>query len=356
MKIGILTFSCAYNYGAMLQCYALQEYLYSLGCEVKIINYRPSYLTCKKPEFNFVDFLLSVKNKHLISYSKKYLTLLRRYNMFRKFESKYLNLTEACFTDKDIFKATKDFHDIIIGSDQVWCSRFNGEESIWFGSGFPDSIKIIFYAVSAGNSNIDYIKQHYKQILRSVHISVRERELREILCNLSIYSTCVLDPTLMAPQSIWKPFFTQNKHGRYILVRQARPDDKIYYVAKELADRINCRVITADVHDDSFKYASEVITCNPFDFVSLVKNACCVITNSFHGLAVSIITETNFYVVKENDGYDERSRNLLKQLYLEERMIEYGHIPEFCEINYSIVNKRLEYIRNESQRFLTNSI
>ena len=44
MKIGVLTFHCAHNYGAMLQCYALQEYLKGQGHEVYVIDYRPSYL------------------------------------------------------------------------------------------------------------------------------------------------------------------------------------------------------------------------------------------------------------------------------------------------------------------------
>lgn len=45
MRIGILTFHCAHNYGAMLQCYALQEYLKGRGDEVYVIDYRPDYLT-----------------------------------------------------------------------------------------------------------------------------------------------------------------------------------------------------------------------------------------------------------------------------------------------------------------------
>ena len=48
MKIGILTFHCAYNFGAMLQCYALQEFISSLGYETHVINYRPQYLETKK--------------------------------------------------------------------------------------------------------------------------------------------------------------------------------------------------------------------------------------------------------------------------------------------------------------------
>ena len=43
MKIGILTFHWATNYGAVLQCYALQTYLESLGHKVNVINYKPSF-------------------------------------------------------------------------------------------------------------------------------------------------------------------------------------------------------------------------------------------------------------------------------------------------------------------------
>lgn len=53
MKIGILTFHCAVNYGAVLQAYALQEILRSLGHEVYVIDYRPDYLTEAYCPFKF---------------------------------------------------------------------------------------------------------------------------------------------------------------------------------------------------------------------------------------------------------------------------------------------------------------
>ena len=40
MKIGILTFHRAYNYGAVLQAYALKKVIESFGAEVEIINYK----------------------------------------------------------------------------------------------------------------------------------------------------------------------------------------------------------------------------------------------------------------------------------------------------------------------------
>lgn len=40
MKIGILTFHRAINYGAVLQCYALSEVLKKMGHDVFVIDYR----------------------------------------------------------------------------------------------------------------------------------------------------------------------------------------------------------------------------------------------------------------------------------------------------------------------------
>lgn len=44
MKIGILTFHRANNFGAVLQCFALQTYLKKIGLEVYVIDYRQKYI------------------------------------------------------------------------------------------------------------------------------------------------------------------------------------------------------------------------------------------------------------------------------------------------------------------------
>ena len=48
MKIGILTYHFAINYGAVLQCYALQQYLRSKGHYVEVINFVPKNYSRKR--------------------------------------------------------------------------------------------------------------------------------------------------------------------------------------------------------------------------------------------------------------------------------------------------------------------
>ena len=57
MKIGILTFHSAYNFGAVLQCYALFSTLTELGHNVEVIDYRPNYLATQKETFLWYTFI-----------------------------------------------------------------------------------------------------------------------------------------------------------------------------------------------------------------------------------------------------------------------------------------------------------
>ena len=43
--VGILTFHCSNNYGAMLQAYGLKRYLQSRRIRTDIVRYEPVYMT-----------------------------------------------------------------------------------------------------------------------------------------------------------------------------------------------------------------------------------------------------------------------------------------------------------------------
>ena len=58
MKVGILTFHRAHNFGAMLQCYALQEYLTKKGLNVEVIDYRQPYIETLYSKYSLFLYLL----------------------------------------------------------------------------------------------------------------------------------------------------------------------------------------------------------------------------------------------------------------------------------------------------------
>ena len=130
MKIGILTFHCAHNYGAVLQCYALQEMLKGMGHTVEIIDYRPDYL---RMPFDVIN-LHRIQSRNLLRLVKSIiletLSLSQRIIRHRKFDSfikYYLNLSRSV-------GISSDYDVYVMGSDQIWNPKItNGFDGVYFG-------------------------------------------------------------------------------------------------------------------------------------------------------------------------------------------------------------------------------
>lgn len=68
MRIGILTFHNANNYGAVLQAYCLQETLRRIGFDVEIVDYRNPLIESRMHPFSFSEFYII----HFFLYSEYY--------------------------------------------------------------------------------------------------------------------------------------------------------------------------------------------------------------------------------------------------------------------------------------------
>lgn len=362
MKIGILTFSCAYNYGAALQCYALQEHLKLSGHEVSIINYRPNYLCEKTPKLTYRLFL----SKSPVSFIKKCKVYIRKkiyYNLFKNFEDKYFQYTHP-FNEQqkeNIIDILKGLDYVIIGSDQVWNKKITGFDNIWLGAfNKSDTTKIITYAASAGTPYFNDKEKEYffNQLKTFSKILVRENILKEyIQNNIKIPVSCVLDPTLMVSPSIWDTFNHKPQFKNYIIVHQARKDENTLRIARLISSQLNnATIISTDMYINSYNKFSKHIILPPDKFFSLVKNAKCVITSSFHVTAFSIINKIPFYTLKLFDNSDERSEHLLNELGLIDRFISKNDNPNFNLIDYSVALDRLNILRSKSQELLNDAL
>lgn len=360
MRIGILTFHCAHNYGAVLQCYALQETLKETGHEVQIIDYRPNYLTKPYRIWN----INRIKSKNSLQKIKniiiEVLALPKRIlkaSFFLKFQSVYLNLTNPHYLDFN------NFDIIIIGSDQIWDKKITkGFDPIFWGDlGIrKERIKYISYAASMEftqftDDDKSFITQHLKNF---DHISVREDSLSKIIQPFTeshIYN--VLDPTLIANKQIWENFIETRKIKKdYILIYQIRENENTKKIASHLARQINTNVVFISAYT-IWNYKSNLYDhLSPQEFVNLIYYSKCIVTTSFHGSAFSIIFNKSFYYVKLNDNNDSRSIALLKALGLDDRIIECTQRPDFSMIKYENVNKRLKLMQNNSIQYLSQSL
>ena len=189
MKIGILTFHAAKNYGAVLQCRCLYEVLKSLGHEVSVIDYRPDYLTAPYRLW---------KNKFLkhpmtmLKVSASLAGAIRRDSAFDSFE-KELNLIQP---------GTGGLDAIIYGSDQIWNAHIcGGFDPVFFAdtAGAKD-VRNISYAASDGG--LLYSDEELKEFRRLLHnfyrIGVREYPMQQRMDDAGIPAVVNLDPVLLA--------------------------------------------------------------------------------------------------------------------------------------------------------------
>lgn len=352
MKIGILTFHRAINYGAVLQAYALQETLRRLGHEVSVIDYRqPRVERTDRRPFQPDDKKNLLKGFHLRSWwyydTNKRQTLLRR-ERFDNFLQQYLNLTEPC-----IQETIPDMDAYIIGSDQVWNSVIcDGLDPVFWGNfKHEDTSIILSYAASTSVKDLQkQTKDNIQTYLNNFkYISVREQATCNYLnttFKLNNEAQTVLDPTLLADKHIWDGFddkkYSDKEYVLYFGVRSCQQYPTVIIdKAQSLAKQLKCDVERINFNSDS-----------PIDFISKFRHAKAVVTSSFHGVAFSLIFNRPLYAVKYGDEQDARYESILKTIGAGDMLVTLNQNIIAKEYDYTLINQKTNIIRNKSLNYI----
>ncbi|MBR2403922.1 MAG: polysaccharide pyruvyl transferase family protein [Lachnospiraceae bacterium] len=370
MRVGILTFHNAHNYGATLQAYALKKCVKEMGHDVQIVNYRNPKIEAQYPKILAPKFTLADCNpkrwKQFIYdtlrgiYGQKEWT--KQWKAFDKFINKDLlenhtELIEAACISKLGLDAC------LLGSDQIWSSFLLGRlDEVYFGA-FKTKEKIISYAASLPNGNIaeEEIEQ-FKTLTQNIDVvSVREEKLAEQLGRLTGRNVeTTVDPTLLLeakdyeillPKEIEKKLPEQGYVFAYFVVEEQWVAD----CAKKVADELGLPIIELHYyHMPECSGENQYADFGPAEFLYYIKHATCVITNSFHGTVFSILYQRSFYSVYKKNG---RVDNLLHFLQIPERHVENAsEIRATDIINYEKVHEKLKDYRAESLQFLKDNL
>jgi hypothetical protein len=367
VKIGILTYQRAHNYGALLQVYATQTYLRELGHKVVVIDYWPDYHAQEYkllPYFNTRSF--KAKIKYILLLWIGYSRILKRSRQYKKFEKEQLNLSDKPqYLHKEALYGVK--YDVVIyGSDQIWRKQdypiFKGFDEVYFGSSSLTARKKIAYAASMGVINLKNEDLAFlgKMVGNFDAISVREEELKKVLESVTDRKvSLVLDPVFLLDKEKWVTLIPERrgKKEKYILLYQLVPSEESIKLANLLQGYYGYEVIEIRGRVNSLLFGKRYMqTESPFKFLSLIKNAEIVVSTSFHGAAFSLIFEKQFYAVGmgNNSG---RIMSLLSSLEIGNRYLlnlEDANIKEV--IDYNRVNKKLKENRENSIVFLKNAL
>ena len=362
MKIGIITFQRAQNFGAQMQMYALSTLLKNEGHDVWILDYHcpnveDRYLNVFRPVGKFLnkyylpDFALFFQylNSFIRGYHQE---KVKKYN---KFLQDFFKLTRRFERKEDM---PTDFDVLITGSDQVW-SYFETKgrrEPYFLDNGSNDGKKpyLISYAASVEQkyyslllSDKDYVKAALKRFL---YVFTREQSLANFITNdIGIPSKAVIDPTLLLTKDEYQKIAIKPKDEHYLLVYRVTPNQYIDKTAKKISEELGLKI----VYSHSCYIATDKAGMfGPREMLGYFCYADAIVTSSFHGTAFSIINRKDFYCVY--DKPQSRINDLLSALQISDRVLIGDAYKGFTKVVYN--EAAIKEFKSKSLIMLTDAL
>lgn len=368
-KVAIMTWYTYQNYGTVLQASSISFILKQLNYKPIMINYKP-WGRLKKHNNPIVLFInKAVAKVYYLSkgnYNSKQKTMLfEEYKRKRIVETSRYNNFDELQSLNDIFDA------IICGSDQIW-SPLRYDEN-YFLSFVNDPNKMIAYAPSFGQTEIADLEIRKKikfQLNRFKYLSVREIQGAKLINRLVNKNVpVVLDPTLLLSKDEWDFYAEVAKTNKlsteYIICYFLGNSKKYIPYVEKLSKIYNMPFYIIPVKRNIQKSNLAVpFDIGPSEFVSLIKNAKHVCTDSFHGVTFSLNYNVPFTVFKrfsdtEINNQNSRITSILHTFKLENCLAEPLNLSEPIEISrydFTNVNKILSELRDFSLRYLTRAL
>lgn len=378
-KVGIITmYYNSLNYGGLLQAFALQKKIEKLGANSKQITFNKTNFSSLKQRFfskkNEMGVFFALKwaiekiiEKIISKISKKFISKNDKSDLSLKFvrmsEFRESIPHTEIYDESNINKVNSQFDVFICGSDQIWKPGVLCNEYILK---FVDKNKVkASYAASISNSKIT--KDEINEIVSSISdynaVSIREMQDSELLNKYGCNSKWVLDPTLLLNSSEWDEVVSERLvEDKYIFVYLLGKNRKCKKILKNYAQKYNLKIVNLKYASGDIKKIDSsfgdynFININPNEFISLIKNAEIVVTDSFHATVFSIIYNRTFYTIQreEEETMENRIKSLLNIVDEEKRFIKIDELLEKNQVNKSkyLDSVKFKKMKSESENFL----
>lgn len=388
MKIGIVThYYKSKNYGGNLQAYALTAYLNTLGYQAEQICYDSTkYAPRKSPlqkilKLGPLGVLRGVREKIINNRNAKlFLLENQKYDLknqqekaFSHFNSAVIPNGKTVYTDETIGKCASDYDAFITGSDQVW-------NLVWYRPAYylqfvPSDKPKISYAASMAMSSLNQKQKKLVTGLLSDYtaISVREDKAVELLTPLvKEEPKLVLDPTLLLSAEQWDEICAPCMiEEPYVLCYFLGDNKKERELAEEFAQKKGLKLITmphacgvraADV--DFPKNGEKLFDVTPERFISLIKHANYVFTDSFHATVFSYLYKKQFFVFHRSKRKEMSSRidSIIEMFGATDHFCKEKHqetvsyLETVADIDYSHPNPEFNMLKEVSVEFLKKAL
>lgn len=366
-KVGILTTYFAANFGAMLQPYALKRVLELQGYDVEFIRYKQQAVYESHKAFS----IQRIFAKGIAAAIGNLLALpfaMVQDKRMQAFKRMYLQTPDDFV---DTIPQDKDYY--LFGSDQIWNPiNTNGFDDIYFGA-FPTKEEAKKIAYAASGECIEETEENAKYLTDKLQnfdaIGVREESLKHKLQRLTHRQDMqvVVDPTLLADKTILDELPEKNvmKSEKYVFFYQLRQSVAFLPKIHAFARQKGCKllVISSTPKKDCLTYAMKHrdVTYLPAagmeEFLGAIRHADYVFTPSFHGNVFAIVYNRPLFSLVLKDGLNNRAHDLLVTLGMENRLVTLdGDWDNIQPTSYKEVNEKVEKIRQDSLKFLTDNM
>lgn len=333
MRVGIVTLYNSFNFGSVLQAYALQQALLGLGHEVEFVNLET------RPYWKKRYYFLASRDP-----AKMMFNIRRAVPFFASFRS--LNTVP-----KPYARAPRPLDAVVVGSDEIWnvknptfyqAPQFLGREL--------DCDRVISYAASCGYAGYEDLAQHPTAaagIAAMQALSVRDTNTCDIVSRLTgRLPELVIDPTFLVD---FEPKATKPRQPPYVLIYGYTFSPTEAERIRSFATRQNLQVISAGLYHP---WSDRSVVMSPFEFLDWMRHAAYVVTNTFHGTVFSIILGKSFGSL---GGAKPKVASLLADFGLTHRDVEDTDNYEdvlLDPIDWDQIGARIQAGRRQSLAFL----
>ena len=370
--IGIITYHHYYNFGTMLQALALQEKVEQLGYRAELIDFKQDnslsrYEMIKLRIKRMPVYIKERKKYRVLADSRE--KIKEKNELFEQFYKTYLHVGKKKYTTTQQLMENPPVYDgYIVGSDQTWNPFVAHSPEAFFLPFVENKSKKGSYGPSlAVKSLSDEKEKEYRKKLSSFSfLSCREQDGAQLLSRITQKEVkCVLDPTLLLSAEEWEKYCEYEiPKEPYILVYFLGEKSEHRRAVEKIQKLTNWKIVSlpaAYIEMEDKDY--EKVWGGPKEFLSLIRGAALICTDSFHGTMFSINFQRNFFSFCKSSDSEESSEN--SRLYsalnifgLSNRIIHNmdNLTAEDISIDYKNVIPILEEQRIYSIKYLENML
>lgn len=375
-KVGLITYY-GDNYGGVLQAYALQQTVMASGFACELISNeflcRKSglkRLQCKLANLtsaikNPVDYLAKRKIYH--QYAAQNASKVEKFETFRR---EKLCIHKTGYTCYDEYLKNPPQYDVYLcGSDQIWNPNLYCDNGFYFAGFAPEDSLKISYASSVGVSIVTKKQASFMAPLlnRFDVISTREQKGADIINDISEKkATVVLDPTLLLEGDSWSKVASNRIiEDSYVFCYLFGEREYIAAVKKKVKELTGMRVVCVPFVPRELSSDDEkIFDAGPAEFISLIKNASLVLTDSFHATAFSINLKVPFISLCRFEQHDRKSMNdrlttILDMVGLSDRLLDEKDsiTADFLyDVDFEKAHELLDQKRQADRKFLIDAL